>query len=129
MRQVDGPAPFLIAGATSEELHDFMQARRDRSFSAAESLAMRRALALEASQYMREDLEHAGLASPWDAVRSYLLGLVLRRYYGCISGWRDWLRALVQALPSTDPLGRLLPAWSPWSGRAPPSVPEVTPRQ
>jgi hypothetical protein len=76
-----------------------------------------------------EEERYMPFLAPLQRGLAYLLRLLMYRFSRSATGWREWLRKLGHALLSEVGWSSLLPAWSPWAGRAPPLVPEVTLRQ
>jgi hypothetical protein len=130
MEQYPATAPFINDGKKQAELFARILKRSRRlPTPMAEGCAWRRILALQGVRSEELDKKRPGVISALGPGLTYLLHLLMRRYRQYITGWREWLRELVHALLSEVDGRSLLLAWSPWAGRAPPVVPEVTQRQ
>jgi hypothetical protein len=76
-----------------------------------------------------EEKRYIAFLAPLEPGLKFLLCLLTYRCSLYVTGWREWLRELGHPLLSEPVLRSLLLAWLPWAGRAPPVVPEITPRQ
>jgi hypothetical protein len=73
--------------------------------------------------------EQKGIVSALAPSLEYLHRLLMRRAQIYIAGWLGWLCDLDHPLLGEVSERSLLPAWSPWAGRAPPVEPEITERK
>jgi hypothetical protein len=130
MQQYPATAPTFNDGRQLRAQFAHIHKRVEgQSIPMVAALAWARIMALRAIRYQQWKKKQLGIVSSLAPSLEYLHRLLMQQARVYIAGWLVWLCELEHVLQGEVGGRSLLLAWSPWAGRAPPVVPEVTQRQ